>query len=91
MDYIFSISDFLIYYNDRPHLTAKLAPYKAMMNIEDKELVKNRDNTVKRRQNAKLLSENYPEEGVVKVSNFIRLVDDKQIKFNPLRGFKRSV
>ena len=62
-----------------------------MKNLEDKELVKNRDNTAKSNQNAKMLSQNYPEEGVVRVSYFIRLVDDKHFIFNPPKGFKRFV
>ena len=63
-----------------------------MMNVVDKELGKKiSDNSVKRRQNADMFSENYIKEGIVRVSNFIRLVDDKYIRFNPPRGFKRSV
>ena len=34
-----SISDFLLYYNNRKHSTTKVAPYKAMMNIGDKALM----------------------------------------------------
>ena len=35
-----SIWDFLLYYNDRLHLTTKVAHFKAMMNTSDKELIK---------------------------------------------------
>ena len=34
-----SICDFLLYYNGRFHLTTKVAPFKAMMNANDKELM----------------------------------------------------
>ena len=34
-----SISDFLLYYNNRKHSTTKVAHYKAMMNIGDKALM----------------------------------------------------
>ena len=45
-----SISDFLIYYNVRFHLTIKVSPFKGMMNISDKELIgKLRNDTLKRR------------------------------------------
>ena len=41
-----SINDFLIYYNDREHSTTKVAPFRAMMNIENKDLIhKIRENT----------------------------------------------
>ena len=56
-----------------------------------KSLQKIKDNTLKRRQKSKMLSDNYPEEGVLKVSNFIRLVDNKHIRFITTWGFKRSV
>ena len=51
-----SIADFLLYYNDRKHSTRKVAPYKAMMNWWDKELMeKIKTNTIKRRTNEKVL------------------------------------
>ena len=57
-----SIADFLLYYNDRRHSTTKVAPYKAMMNWWDKELMeKIKTNTIKRRNNAKVLWESFPE------------------------------
>ena len=34
------LSDILIYYNDRIHLTTKVASYVAMMNVGDKDLLK---------------------------------------------------
>ena len=44
-DFIF---DFLLYYNDRLHSTTKVAPYKAIMDASDKELMgKINKNTLK--------------------------------------------
>ena len=34
------LSNFLFYYNDRVHLMTKVAPYVAMMNARDKQLLK---------------------------------------------------
>ena len=34
-----SINDFLIYYNDREHSTSKVVPFRAMMNVENKDLI----------------------------------------------------
>ena len=34
------IWDFLLYYNDRLHLTTKVAHFKVMINASDKELIK---------------------------------------------------
>ena len=52
-----SINDFLIYYNDREHSTIKVAHFKAMMNIENKDLIhKIKENTIKRRQKTNMLT-----------------------------------
>ena len=86
------LSDFLIYYNDRVHSTTKVAPYVAMMNVGDKELLKKiRENTINRRKSAKILTEDYPEKSSVRISNFIRIVDDHHIRFNPPRGYMKSI
>ena len=46
-----SINDFLIYYNDRELSTTKVVPFRAMMNVENKDLVHTiRKNTIKRMQ-----------------------------------------
>ena len=37
------LSDFHIYFNDRLHSTTKVAPYVAMVNVGDKELLKKLD------------------------------------------------
>ena len=87
-----SISDFLIYYNDRPHSTTKVAPFKAMMNVENQELMaKIRNNTLQRRKDAKMFSEHYPNDCIIRVSNFIRLVGENHIRFDPPRGHMKSV
>ena len=86
------LSDFLIYYNDRVHSTTKVAPYVAMMNVGDKEFLKKiRENTINRRKSAKILTEDYPEKSSVRISNFIRIVDDHHIRFNPPRGYMKSI
>ena len=73
-----NISDFLIYYNDRPHSTTKVAPFKAMMNVENQErMTKIKNNTLQRRKDAKMFSDYYPNDCIIRVSNFIRLVDEK--------------
>ena len=49
-----SISDFLLYCNNRKHSTTKVAPNKAMMNIGDKALMHEiKCNTIQRRSKAK--------------------------------------
>ena len=84
-----SINDFLIYYNDREHSTTKVAPFRAMMNIENKDLIhKIRENTKKRRQKVKMVTETFLKNSIVRVSNFIRFIDEKHIRFNPPRGYK---
>ena len=86
------LSDFLIYYNHRVHSTTKVASYVAMMNVGDKELYKKiRENTINRRKSAKILTEDYPEKSSVRISNFIRIVDDHHIRFNSPRGYMKSI
>ena len=85
-----SINDFLIYYNDREHSTTKVAPFRVMMNIENKDLIhKIRENTIKRSQKAKMVTETFLKNSIVRVSNFIRFIDEKHIRFNPPRGYKK--
>ena len=38
-----------------------------------------------------MFSENYPKQSIIRVSNFIRLVDDYHIRFDPSRGHMKSV
>ena len=87
-----SINDYLIYYNDREHSTTKVDPFRAMMNIENKDLIhKIRENTIKRRQKAKMVTETFLKNSIIRVSNFIRFIDEKHTRFNPPRGYKKSV
>ena len=73
-----SINDFLIYYNDREHSTTKVAPFRVMMNIENKDLThKIRENTIKKRQKVKMVTETFLKNSIVRVSNFIRFIDKK--------------
>ena len=44
-----SICDFLLYYNDKLHLTTKVAPYKAIMDASDQELLENNDKHPKKK------------------------------------------
>ena len=81
-----SITDFLLYYNGRRHSTTKVAPYQAMMNWWDKEFMgKIKTNTIKRRNNAKVLWENFPESIFVRVSNYTKNLDDEYVRsFQPI-------
>ena len=45
-----SIFDSLLYYSDRLHSTAKVAPYMSMMNAGDKELMKKIKTTTLKRK-----------------------------------------
>ena len=38
-----------------------------------------------------MFSENYPKQSIIRVSNFIRLVDENHIRFDPSRGDMKSV
>ena len=66
-----------IRYNDRLHSTTNVAPFKAMKNASDKELMeKIRKNTQKRRLKAKTVSETYPDgsisESIITLNNWQR-------------------
>ena len=37
------------------------------------------------------MTEDYPENSSVIISNFIRIVDDHHIRFNPPRGYMKSI
>ena len=39
----------------------------------------------------KMFSEHYPNDCIIRVSNFIRLVDENRIRFDPPRGHMKSV
>ena len=55
-----SISDFLLYYNNRKHSTTKVASYKTMMNIGGKAMMNEiKCNTIQRRSKAKMSSETF--------------------------------
>ena len=86
-----SICDFLLYYNDRLHSTTKVAPFKAMMNASDKELMeKIRKNTLKMKLKAKTISETYPDGSYIRVSNYIKIIDKEHVRFHPSRGLQKS-
>ena len=77
-----SICDFLLYYNDRLHSATKVAPFKAMVNASDKELMeKNKENTLKRRIKANTVSETYPDGSYIRVSNYIKIIDKEHVFF----------
>ena len=38
-----------------------------------------------------MVTETFSKNSIVRVSNFIRFIDEKQIRFNPPRGYKKSV
>ena len=62
-----------------------------MMNVENQELMtKIKNNTLQRRKDAKMFSEHY-NDCIIRVSNFIRLVDENHIRFDPPRGHMKSV
>ena len=63
-----------------------------MMNIRNKELLKTiRENTINRRKSAKILILDNPEKSSVRISNFIRIEDNHHIRFNPPRGYMKSI
>ena len=87
-----SIADFMLYYNGRKHSTTKVAPYKAMKNWWDKELMeKIKTNTIKRRTNAKVLWENFSENTFVRVSNFTKILDDEYVRFFQPIGLQKRI
>ena len=44
-----SINKFLIYYNDRKNSTTKVVPFRAIMNVENKDLIyKFKEKTIKK-------------------------------------------
>ena len=45
----------------------------------------------KEKTKAKMLTETFLKNSIVRVSNFIRFIDEKHIKFNPQRSYKKSV
>ena len=51
-----SYNDFPIYYNDREHSTTKVAHFRAMMNVENRDLIfKIKENTNKITQKTEIL------------------------------------
>ena len=38
-----------------------------------------------------MVTETFLKNSIVRVSNFIRFIDEKHIRFNPSRGYKKSV
>ena len=53
-----SINDFLIYYNNREHLTTKVIFFEVIMKVENKDLIhKILENLIKRKQKANMLTE----------------------------------
>ena len=87
-----SITDFLLYYNGKRHSTRKVAPYQAIMNWWDKELLKKiKTNTIKRKNNVKILWESFPENTFVRVSNFTQILDDEYVRFFQLIGLQKII
>ena len=63
-----------------------------MMNWWDKELMeKIKTNTIKRRTNAKILWENFPENTFVGVSNFTKILDDEYVRFFQPIGLQKEL
>ena len=86
-----SISDFLLYYNDRLHLTTKVVPFKAMMNANDKDkeiMRENKEITLKGILKAKIISENYPNGSYIRVSNYIIIINKEYVLFILYKDYK---
>ena len=82
-----SICDFLLAYNYRLHSTTKVAPYKAIMDASDKELMgKIKKNTLKRRLKVRTISVTHPDRSNVRISNYVKFIDKQHIRFDPERG-----
>ena len=76
-----------MYYNDRLHSTIKVAPFKAMMNDSEKELIEDKKkNTLKRRLKTKRVSETYPDGSYVWVFKYIWIIDKEHVSFHTPRG-----
>ena len=54
-------------------------------------MTKIRNNTLQRRKDAKMFSEHYPNDCIIRVYNFIRLVDENHIRLDSSRGYMKSV
>ena len=63
-----------MYYNERLHSTTEVAPFKAIKNVSDKELMENKEKHPKRRLKAKAVSETYPDGSYIRVSNLLKLL-----------------
>ena len=62
-----------------------------MMNVGYNELLKIRENTINRGKSAKILTEGYPQKSSVRISNFIRIVDDHHIRLNLPWEYMKSI
>ena len=64
-----------LYYNDREHLIMKVAPLRAMMNVENKDLIeKIPENTKKEDKRQRCLYKLF-ENSIIRVSNLIRFLN----------------
>ena len=78
-------------YNDWLHSTTKVAPYKIIMDANDKELMgKINKNTLKRRIKAKTVNVTHPGGSNVRISNYVKIIDKQHVSFDPPRGLKKS-
>ena len=85
-----SICDFLLYFNNRLHLTTKVTPYKAIMDVSDNEVMgKIKKNTLKGRLKAKTVT--YPDGSNVRISNLVKIIDKQHLYFDSPRGLKKSL
>ena len=78
-----------MYYNDRLHSFTKVAPYKAIMDASDNELIgKIKKNILKRKLKAKTVSVTHPDGRNVRISNFVKITEKQHVSFDPSSGLK---
>ena len=85
-----SICDFQLHSNDWFHLTTKVAQYKAMMDASDKELMKIKEKHLKRRLKEKTVSETYPDDSYIIVSNYIKIIGKEHVCFHLPKRLQKS-
>ena len=81
-----------MYYNDRLHSTTKVAPYKAIMDTSDNELMEEiKKQILKRRLKAKTVSVTYLDCSNVRISNYVKIIDKEHVRFDPPSELKKSL
>ena len=64
-----------MYYNYRLHSTTKVAPYKAIMDVSDKELMGKINKNTRKRLKTKTVSVTHPDDSNVRISNYVKIID----------------